>query len=122
MCFIKKGQRDPVIGYKPQIARSGGGFIAGMLLPHGNVSDSGQLIPMLDEVVRRTKVVPLIVSLDDGYARKANVEEVKARQSKVISINSSKGRALTTDADWNSDAYRDARNMRSAIESLMFVL
>ena len=52
--FIAKGQRVPVIGYKPQLARSGAGFITGLLLPKGNASDSGQLVPMFDEVVRRT--------------------------------------------------------------------
>ena len=29
--YIIKGQRNPVIGYKPQIARSGNGFICGYL-------------------------------------------------------------------------------------------
>ena len=45
------GQREPVIGYEPQVARSGGGFITGLLLPKGNAADSGQLVPMVDEVV-----------------------------------------------------------------------
>jgi hypothetical protein len=47
---------------------------------------------------------------------------MKARDIEVISINGSKGRALTARADWNSDAYVLARNQRSAIESLMFTL
>ena len=29
--FISKGQRVPVVGYKPQVARSGAGFITGLL-------------------------------------------------------------------------------------------
>ena len=37
-------------------------------------------------------------------------------------IHGAKGRALTADADWESDAYAAARNQRSAIESLMFTL
>jgi len=120
--FIAKGQRDPVIGYKPQVARSGKGFITGLLLPQGNAADSDHLVPMVDEVIRRTKVVPERVSTDDGYASKANVDALHERHIKVVSISGSKGKALTADADWISDAYAEARDMRSAVESLMFTI
>jgi len=120
--FIAKGQRDPVIGYKPQIARTGAGFIAGLQLPKGNAPDSKQLVPMIDEVIGRTKVIPSVVSVDDGYASAKNVEQLKDRKIEDISINGAKGRALTTPEDWESDLYADARNNRSAIESLMFTL
>jgi IS5 family transposase len=120
--FIAKGQRVPVIGYKPQVARSGAGFITGLLLPKGNAADSEQLVPMVDEVVRRTAVVPKVLSLDDGYASKANMQAMRDRGIKVISINGAKGYALTARADWNSDEYAHARDMRSAVESLMFTL
>lgn len=120
--FIAKGQRTPVVGYKPQVARSGKGFITGLLLPKGNAADSEQLVPMVDAVVRRTTVVPRVLSVDDGYASAANMAAMKAREIEVISINGSKGRALTAHADWNSDDYAQARSQRSAIESLMFTL
>ena len=38
--FIVKGERDPVVGYKPQLARSRQGFVTGLLVPQGNASDS----------------------------------------------------------------------------------
>ena len=120
--FIAKGQRNPVIGYKPQIARSGEGFITGLLLPQGNASDSGQLVPMVDEVIRRTTVVPDVLSVDDGYASQANLDALHQRHIEVISISGSKGKALTEHADWISEAYRDARNQRSAVESMMFTI
>jgi hypothetical protein len=120
--FITKGQRVPVIGYKPQVARSGAGFVTGLLLPKGNAADSEQLVLMVDEVVRRTGVVPRVLSVDDGYASAANVAATKARDIEVISINGSKGHALTARADWKSDEYVLARDKRSAIESLMFTL
>jgi hypothetical protein len=69
--FVAKGQRVPVIGYKPQIARSGAGFVTAVLLPEGNAADSTQLVPMVEEVVLRTGVMPKILSVDDGYASKA---------------------------------------------------
>ena len=91
-------------------------------LPKGNAADSGQLVPMVDEVVRRTTVTPGTVSVDDGYASQANVDALRARNIKIISINGAKDRALTADADWNSEEFEGARNMRSAVESLMFTL
>jgi Transposase DDE domain len=120
--FIAKGQREPVIGYKPQIALSGESFIMALRLPQGNAADSGQLIPMIDDVVRRTKRVPRVLTVDDGYASEANVGAAKARGIGVVSVNGSKGRALTSRVDWNSDEYADARALRSAAESLIFTL
>lgn len=122
--FISKGQREPVIGYKPQIARSGAGFITGLLLPQGNAPDSKNLVPMVEEVIARTTVIPSVVSVDDGYASADNVKilKLKDRNIKVISINGAKGRALTSRADWESDVFAQARNKRSAVESLMYTL
>ena len=93
--FIAKGQRDPVIGYKPQLARSGEGFIVGLHLPKGNASDSPQLVPMLDEVIARTGIVtPKVVSVDDGYSSADNFAALD-REIEIISMNGAKGRALT---------------------------
>lgn len=120
--YIAKGQRDPVIGYKPQLACSRSGFITGLLLPQGNASDSGQLDPMLKEVMRRTGKTPRVVILDDGYASAANMALLKALKIEVKSINRSKGKRLTEKRDLDSEAYAEACDLRSAIESLMFTI
>ena len=120
--FIAKGQREAVVGYKPQLARSGAGFVTGLLLPKGNASDSGQLVPMVDEVTARTRLPIKVLSVDDGYASQANVDAMRVRKIRVISINGAKGHALTARDDWNSDEYALARDQRSAVESLMFSL
>ena len=120
--FISKGQREPVIGYKPQLARSGAGFITGLLLPQGNASDSKNFVPIVDEVIARTNVTPTMVSVDDGYASADNVKALKGRNIEVISINGAKGRALTSPADWESDVFGEVRDKRSAVESLMYTL
>jgi len=120
--FIAKGQREPVIGYKPQLGRSRVGFITGLLLPQGNAPDSGQLVPMVDEVQGRTKVKLEVVSVDDGYASAENKAALQARGIRVTSINGAQGKALTAPADWDSDDYREARDLRSAVESLMYTL
>ena len=49
-----------------------------------------------DEVMARTGVIPSLVSVDDGYASKANVAGARARGIDVISISGSKGRAAST--------------------------
>jgi hypothetical protein len=120
--YISKGQRVPVIGYKPQLARSGAGFVTGLRLPQGNASDSKNLLPMVDEVIARTNVTPTVVSVDDGYASAANKKALEFRNIEVISINGAKGRALTSTSDWESDVFGEARDKRSAVESLMFTL
>lgn len=120
--FIAKGQRDPVIGYKPQLARSAAGYVTGLLLPPGNASDSGQLVPMTEAVIKSTGVTPRVVSVDDGYASAANVKALRNKGIDVVSISGSKGRRLTRRQDWYSDEYTEARDLRSAAESLMFTL
>ncbi len=42
--YINKGNRTPLIGYKPQIARSKNGFVNSIIVPEGNASDSKQFI------------------------------------------------------------------------------
>ncbi|MBI3734553.1 MAG: transposase [Chloroflexi bacterium] len=120
--FIAKGGREPVVGYKPQLARSGNGFITGLIVPQGNASDSCQLVPMFDQVVRRTGVIPDIVSVDDGYSSALGRTTLQTRGAKVVSISGSKGKKITSTADWDSEAYAVARDNRSAVESLMFTI
>lgn len=119
--MIVKGGREPVVGYKPQLARSGCGFIVGLIVPLGNAADSTQLIPMFEQVVERTGITPSMVSADDGYASRANREELTGRGAKV-SISGSKGKKITGLEEWDSPEFECARNGRSAVESLMFTI
>lgn len=120
--FIVKGERDPVVGYKPQLARSGRGFVTGLIVPQGNAADSGQLLPMYDAVVARTSVVPKVASMDDGYSSRAARAVLKARGVAVVSVSGAKGKHITPAAEWDSEEYAEARDDRSAVESLMFTI
>lgn len=120
--FIAKGGREPVVGYKPQLARSGNGFITGLIVPRGNASDSCQLVPMFEQVAERTGVIPEIVSVDDGYSSIKSRAILKTRGVKIVSISGSKGKKITPDEDWDSEVYTTARDNRSAVESLMFTI
>ena len=36
-----------MVGYRPQLARSGSGFVTGLVLPRGNAADSRHLVAMV---------------------------------------------------------------------------
>jgi len=120
--YIKKGGRDPVIGYKPQLVRSKHGFVTSLIVPQGNAADSIKLEPAIRDSIARTGVVAELVSTDDGYASAKGRDELLGMEVKILSISGAKGKKLTDPQDWDSDAYRDARRNRSAVESLMFTI
>jgi hypothetical protein len=120
--FIVKGGWNTVVGYRPQLARSGGGFVTGLLLPRGNAADSPHLVPMVKEQITNTGVIPSVVSADDGYSSQEGLEEVLGLGVKVVSISGAKGKKIIEARQWKSQPYRQARAERSAIESLVFTL
>lgn len=120
--YIKKGNREEVIGYKPQVCRSKNGFIPGLRVPHGNAADSAEFPRIAAESMERTGVIPEIISVDDGYANKKVREELLTMGVKIVSISGSKGKKIIGEEDWESEEYILARNNRSAIESLMFTI
>lgn len=120
--FICKGDRVPVVGYRPQLVRSGNGFVVHMAVPEGNASDSSQLVQSIDAAIRRVLCIPDAVSTDDGYASAAGYQALRELGIRVVSISGSKGKRLTPSEEWDSPEYQQARNDRSAVESLMFSL
>ena len=120
--YIQKGNREAVIGYKPQLGRSENGFVSVLITPEGNAADSGQLDPAIIEHFRCTKTIPIEISTDDGYANKKVMEKWLEKGVSVFSISGAKGKKMTPVEDWESKSYLDARNGRSAAESLMFHL
>lgn len=120
--FIKKGDREPVIGYKPQIGRSKNGFIPAFKVPEGNAADSSEFSTIIQNGINRTGIIPGVISCDDGYANQAVRDYFLGRGVKVVSISGSKGKKLIGQEDWESEEYLEARNNRSSIESLMFTI
>ncbi len=119
---IVKGSREPVFGYKPQLGRSKNGFVSGVNVPEGNAADSAQLDVMIEQHSKNTQIQPKLISTDDGYANTATRDKWLTKGVEVFSISGSKGKKLTPEEDWDSDVYREARNNRSAVESLMFCI
>jgi IS5 family transposase len=120
--FIVKGGWDTVVGYRPQLARSGRGFVTGLFLPRGNAADSLHLVTMLKEQIANTGIIPSMASADDGYSSQQGRNEALGLGLKVVSIGGAKGKKITEAQQWNSLPYRQARAERSAIESLLFTL
>src|SRR6266481_7523878 len=120
--FIVKGGWNTLVGYRPQLARSGRGFVTALVLPSGNAADSPQIAPMVKEQIANTGVIPSMASADDGYSTGAGREELLGLGLKVVSISGAKGKKLIEAQQWKSKAYRQARAERSAMESLVFTL
>jgi len=66
--FIVKGGWNTVVGYRPQLARSGRGFVTGLSLPRGNTADSLHLVTMVREQIANTGLIPSMASADDDYS------------------------------------------------------
>lgn len=120
--IIKGSLRSAAIGYKPQLAKSANGIITALELPEGNSPDSQELIPLLKQVIRRTKIIPKVVSTDDGYTSLHNKKWLEKIRVEIKSFNGINGYRLTSDEDWESEAYKAARAARSLIEGLISTL
>ena len=120
--FIQKGGREAVIGYKPQVVRSGEGFITAFEVQQGNPADSARIVPVIKQHCINTDSVPNTAAVDDGYSSAANRKALKGMGIGIVSIGGSKGKKITPDIEWNSPEHQNARNARSAVESIIFVL
>ena len=62
------------------------------------------------------------MSVDDGYSSSKNRKVLKGMGIEIVSIGGSKGKKITPEIEWDSPEYQQARNARSAVESIVFVL
>lgn len=120
--FIQKGEREAVIGYKPQVCRSGNGIVTGCEIEQGNPKDSTRLCPVIKAHMKNTASTPVVVTVDDGYSSKGVREKLLSLGISTVSINGSKGKRITPTEQWESEAYKAARDSRSAVESMIFTL
>ena len=121
--MIVKGERETVVGYKPQLGRpKKNGLITALIVPEGNAADSAQLRPTVDASIRRTGVIPSVLSFDDGYTNTKDRDYYLGQGVDVVSFSGAKGRNIIPAADYDSQPYKEARNDRSAVESLMFTM
>lgn len=120
--YIEKGGREPVIGYRIQLAKTGKGFVCNYLVPKGNANDASQFLALCEGAIERTGVVPEVVSADGCYASANGRSTLIQKGVSKVSVSSSKGKAITPQEDWESEEYKRARRNRSSVESLVFQL
>ncbi|CAM2008844.1 transposase [Acanthopleuribacter pedis] len=120
--YIEKGGREPVIGYRVQLARTGKGFVCNYLVPKGNANDASQFLPLCEGAIKRTGVTPQLISAVGCYASAKGRDALLRKGVAKVSISSSKGKAITPIEDWESKGYKSARRDRSSVESLVFQL
>lgn len=118
--MIEKGDRDPVLGYKPQIARSANGFITAFEVLPGNPADSTRLVELARGHIRNCGVTPCLVATDDGYSAQSNMDALVGLGVETVSFSGAKGRDLLGDPLWEGTA--EIRSDRSAVESTIFTL
>jgi IS5 family transposase len=88
----KKGSREAVIGYKPQLVRSENGFVTSLMVPEGNAADASMLVPAITDAMARTGVIAGVVSTDDGYASAKGRDKLLELGVTTISISGAKGK------------------------------
>ena len=120
--MIMKGGREPKLGYRVQVVRTANGFIGSVRVPEGNIPDVVELVPTISDYINQTTVVPDLVSTDDGYSSRSNLDDLKDLGVRYISMNGSKGKKLTDDELWDSPELMNARKNRSSIEGLIGTL
>ena len=121
--FIKKGDREATIGYRPRLTRTGEGFVADLQVPEGNRADSDQLEEAVFSYYQNTGKFPEDVIADDGFANQAQREEIlDFEEVERVCITGGKGKKMTPDEEWESEMYQQMRKNRSAVESLIFSL
>jgi IS5 family transposase len=120
--FIVKGGWNTVVGYRPQLGRSGEGFVSALIVPVGNAADNTQLEDVVLDHWDRSGVRPKLVSSDDGYSNQSARQALLEAGVEVVSVSGAKGKRMTPTEEWNRPDYRAARVNRSAVESLMFTL
>ncbi len=91
-------------------------------MPEGNAADSSEFIKIAGDGISRTKIIPDVISCDDGYANRAVRDYFLDLGVKVVSVSGSKGKKIIGEEEWESDEYQEARNNRSSVESLMFTI
>lgn len=117
--IISKGEREPVLGYKPNVSRSKNGFIVAIEVPVGNAADSSVAVGMVEKSIDNTGFVPNVVSFDDGYTSANNKDELEEMGISIVSFSGSKGKKVSGEDEYCQAEFLQARNARSMVESSM---
>jgi len=114
--IIVKDRRDTFYGHKVCLSGGPSNLITDCLIVKGNPADSTLATEMLDRHDRIYGHYPLKVSLDGGFASKANLQSAKTRGVKDVCF--AKKRGLKEEEMCRSSwVYNRLRRFRAGIES-----
>jgi IS5 family transposase len=114
--IIIKDRRDKFYGHKICLTGGASGLILDCLILEGNPADSTLSDKMLDRQKDIYGRYPLKVSLDGGFASKANLKSAKGKGIKDVCF--SKGKGLKEEDMCRSNyVYKMMRKFRAGIES-----
>jgi hypothetical protein len=119
--MVCKGQRVPIIGYRPTYTFTRNGFYCDLHIKSGNPSDSAVFQVISTRLKDRFPSLE-IFNVDDGYASVKNYKyATDTLKIKDVSMSGAKGKSCTPEELYNSDKYRQFRKDRSAVESYIGV-
>jgi transposase, IS5 family len=81
--IIVKGARDVQYGHKVNLVTGKSGLILDIVIEAGNPADVERFLPMLDRHIARCGTPPHQMAADGGYASRDNLEQAKARGSRM---------------------------------------
>ena len=113
--LIVKGNRQTQYGHKLNLTTGQSGLVIDLVIENGNPTDSQTTLKMLERQVAILKRPPRQVSLDGGYASKANLEKAKELGIKDVAFHKKRGLKILdmVKSDW---VYKKLRAFRAGIE------
>jgi IS5 family transposase len=116
--IIVKDRRDTYYGHKVCLSVGASNLITDCVITEGNPADSELTLTMLDRQCEIYGRYPLKVSLDGGFASKANLAAAKERKIKDVCF--AKKRGLQVEAMCRSQwVYDRLRRFRAGVESVI---
>ena len=116
--IIVKDRRETYYGHKVCLCVGASNLITDCVITEGNPADSGLTLTMLDRQREIYGRYPLKVSLDGGFASKANLAAAKERQIKDVCF--AKKRGLQVEEMCRSQwVYDRLRRFRAGVESVI---
>jgi IS5 family transposase len=116
--IIVKDRRDTYYGHKVCLSVGASNLITDCVITEGNPADSELTLTMLDRQREIYGRYPLKVSLDGGFASKANLAAAKERKIKDVCF--AKKRGLQVEAMCRSQwVYDRLRRFRAGVESVI---
>lgn len=114
--IIVKDNRNTFFGHKLFASMGLSGMILDLAVPRGNPADAATTVECIERLVRVTGAVPDEVTMDGGFASRANLHTL--REIGVRNVCFSKRRGLeVADMVDTPRTYRRLRNFRSRIEA-----